>query len=523
LVFSDKIHRTLFLFGCCTLFLGVMLGTVPTSVPQFILLGNWLLEGKFIGKWQQLKSNKLFWVLTSIYFLHLIGLSYTDNLHDGLKDVRTKLPLLFLPTVFFTTAPISKKELHYLFYSFILGSFLNIAWCLIYNKILHQTETVRDVSRFMSHIRLGFLVDIAIILSVYFVMHFDQLKQKVIFSAFVVYFIIGLYSLGLMSGLANLIIITFLFLTFVLFKQSKLGFATLSLVFIVTGIYLVNDIKNFYRQNFEIKDHVVNKDLQTSRSGRAFDTYHFTNQVENGYIVNKNIQPVELQKEWNRRAPNDSFDLRSKHNVERYFTLVRYLSSKGEIKDSASISHLTKDDILKIAKGVSNINYQSWSFFNKRVYELMYDYFEYTHDGSVNGHSFTMRLFYLKAAACAIHEKWLFGTGTGDVQDKMNDCYSHSGSPLEKEWYKRPHNQFVTIMVALGLVGLGIFLLSLFFPIIYLRHELDALYGLFFISVIISFLFEDTLETQSGLSFFAIFNTLFLSRAYFKKKQVLRD
>jgi O-antigen ligase len=153
----------------------------------------------------------------------------------------------------------------------------------------------------------------------------------------------------------------------------------------------------------------------------------------------------------------------------------------------------------------------------------MYDYFEYTHDGSVNGHSFTMRLFYLKAAACAINEKWLFGTGTGDVQDKMNECYSHSGSPLEKEWYKRPHNQFVTVMVALGLVGLGVFLISLAFPLLYLRHELDALYGLFFISAIISFLFEDTLETQSGLSFFAIFNTLFLSRAYFKKQQVLRD
>jgi hypothetical protein len=66
-------------------------------------------------------------------------------------------------------------------------------------------------------------------------------------------------------------------------------------------------------------------------------------------------------------------------------------------------------------------------------------------------------------------------------------------------------------------------LISLIFPLIYLRRELDAIYGLFFISAIISFLFEDTLETQSGLSFFAIFNTLFLSRAYYKKEQTLQD
>jgi hypothetical protein len=503
--------------------MGVMLGTVPTSVPQFILLGNWLLEGKWVTKWQQLKSNKLFWLLTSIYFFHLVGLTYTDNLHDGLKDVRTKLPLLFLPTVFFTTAPVTKKELHLIFYSFIFGSFLNIAWCLVYNKILHHTETVRDVSRFMSHIRLGFLVDMAIIFCVYFVMQIDDLKQKICFSSLVVYFVIGLYSLGLMTGLANLIIITFLFLTFVLFKQSKLGFSLISLVFVVSAAYLVNSIKNFYNENFEIKSENVNTDLHVSRSGRAFDTFKFTNQVENGYLVNNNIQPGEVEKEWNKRAPKDSFDLDTKYNVDQFYTLIRYITSKGEIKDSAGVGRLSENDISEIARGVSNINYQKWSFFYKRVYELMYDYFEYTHDGSVNGHSFTMRLFYLKAAACAINERWLFGTGTGDVQDKMNECYSHSGSPLEKEWYKRPHNQFVTIMVALGLVGLGVFLISLIFPLIYLRRELDAIYGLFFISAIISFLFEDTLETQSGLSFFAIFNTLFLSRAYYKKEQTLQD
>ncbi|MBK7818787.1 MAG: hypothetical protein IPJ60_15500 [Sphingobacteriaceae bacterium] len=111
MVFSDKIHRTIFLFGCCALFLGVMLGTVPTSVPQFILLGNWILEGKFFAKWEKLKSNKLFWVLGAIFFIHVIGLFYSENLQDGLKDVRTKIPLILLPLIFFTTGPITKKRI----------------------------------------------------------------------------------------------------------------------------------------------------------------------------------------------------------------------------------------------------------------------------------------------------------------------------------------------------------------------------------------------------------------------------
>jgi O-antigen ligase len=253
-----------------------MLGTVPTSVPQFILLGNWLLEGKFLSKWEKLKVNKLFWILSAVYFIHLIGLCYSENLHDGLKDVRTKIPLLLLPLIFFTSTPITKKELHYLFYSFILGAFLNIAWCLLYNKVLHTTETVRDVSRFMSHIRLGFLIDMAIIFCVYFVMQFKKLKLKVIFSSLVLYFIIGLYALGLMTGLANLIIVTALFLTFVLFKQSKIGFSLLSIVFISAAFYFISNIKNFYKQNFDVKDVSVNKDLTNSRPVRAFDTYIYT-------------------------------------------------------------------------------------------------------------------------------------------------------------------------------------------------------------------------------------------------------
>jgi O-antigen ligase len=134
-----------------------------------------------------------------------------------------------------------------------------------------------------------------------------------------------------------------------------------------------------------------------------------------------------------------------------------------------------------------------------------------------------MRLFYLKSAFCAIEKGFVFGVGTGDVQTTMNECYAQSGSPLDKEWYKRPHNQFVTIFVALGLIGLIVFLVSLIYPLILLWKELSILYWLFIASAIVSFLFEDTLETQVGLSFFAIFNTLFLTNAYFRKKQILPD
>lgn len=522
-MFSDKIHRTIFLFGSCTLFLGVMLGTVPTSVPQLILLGNWLLEGKFTEKWSRLKSNKLFWVLSAVFFIHVIGLLYTSNLKAGWDDVRTKIPLMYLPLIYFSTNPLSKKEIHYILFSFIIGSFFNIAWCLLYNKVLHHTEAVREVSRFMSHIRLGFLIDMAIIVCVYFMFQFNQLKWRFLLSILCAYFIIGLYSLGLVTGLANLIIISVLFLIFILFEYNKLAFLGVTCIFVIGSLYLINSVQNFYSANFQIKPVGINQNQDKTASGRPYDQYYFTSQVENGFVVTKNIQPYELQHEWNKRVPTDSFNLQQKHNIMRYFSLIRYMSSKGLFKDSVGVSRLNELDIKEISKGVSNANYPTWSFIDKRTYELLYDYFEYKNDGSINGHSFTMRLFFLKAAMCAIQENWIFGTGTGDVQDKMNECYKHSDSPLDKEWHKRPHNQFVTILVALGIVGLLVFLVSLIYPLILLRRQLTSVYWLFLTSAIISFVFEDTLETQSGLSYFALFNTLLLSEAYFKKQQTPQD
>jgi polyferredoxin len=59
----------------------MMIGAVPTSVPQFILLGNWLLEMDFKRKWDQLRPNKLFWIMISLFLFHVAGMSWTSNLH----------------------------------------------------------------------------------------------------------------------------------------------------------------------------------------------------------------------------------------------------------------------------------------------------------------------------------------------------------------------------------------------------------------------------------------------------------
>jgi putative Ca2+/H+ antiporter (TMEM165/GDT1 family) len=53
-------------------------------------------------------------------------------------------------------------------------------------------------------------------------------------------------------------------------------------------------------------------------------------------------------------------------------------------------------------------------------------------------------------------------------------------------------------------------MLVVFYPLFYKRKYLDYFYIVFFIAFALSLLTEDTLETQAGVTFYALFNCLFL-------------
>ena len=78
------------------------------SFGQFSILGIWIIEGRFKEKLKALFSDKAALVLISFYLMHVLGLLYTDDMQWALKDLRVKLPLLFLPIVFATSKPLGR-------------------------------------------------------------------------------------------------------------------------------------------------------------------------------------------------------------------------------------------------------------------------------------------------------------------------------------------------------------------------------------------------------------------------------
>jgi hypothetical protein len=68
----------------------------------------------------------------------------------------------------------------------------------------------------------------------------------------------------------------------------------------------------------------------------------------------------------------------------------------------------------------------------------------------------------------------------------------------------------VTFFITFGIIGFVISMFSIFAPVFYEKKWHDYLFLVFFIIGMLSMLNEDTLETQTGVSFFMFFYALLL-------------
>ena len=95
------------------------------------------------------------------------------------------------------------------------------------------------------------------------------------------------------------------------------------------------------------------------------------------------------------------------------------------------------------------------------------------------------------------------------IQDAFDKEYEDSNSLLMLENRHRTHNMYLTVFITFGIGGLILFCWMIgHFTIYNIRNH--HLIGLFFILIAaVSFIPEDTLETQTGATFFALFYGLY--------------
>ncbi len=118
------------------------------------------------------------------------------------------------------------------------------------------------------------------------------------------------------------------------------------------------------------------------------------------------------------------------------------------------------------------------------------------------------RLIIWKAAIALIKENFWTGVGSGDVTDELVKTYSEND--FKKGQLKRynAHNQYLQVWLAYGVFGFIIFLSGFYlFYASAIKNE-DGIYLIFLILTALVFLTETFLNSQSGVVFFAFFNSL---------------
>lgn len=512
-------HRYIFLFGIIALASGMLFGTVPTSIPQIIIAANWFIEKDYSIKWARLKSNKLFWVLISIFLLHLLGMLYTSNIARGLDDLRNKAPLFILPVLFFSTKPLSQKEFKLLFSFFFLSVVVSSICCfLIYSGYTQKVITdARQASVFMSHIRFSLFIAFAIIGMAYQLYYEKPFFNKTAYIICILWLLFFMYKLELATGFLILLIVsTGIIIKIIVQKFNTWGSLVIMACFLGASLFFIFEIKNSITLFDKSSESPTNKTIFKTANHRIYLQDTLYQLAENGNLIAINICDYELNKEWNLKSKLAYSGTDTKGNNLRQ-TVIRYLASKGLTKDSVGINSLTAEDISNIEHGFTNYKYVSHNGLISRWRELIWEYTKFKRGENPSGHTLTMRLEFWKIAVYIIKENPIFGVGTGDIQDSFNKAYLDTNSKLDKIWWLRCHNQYLAITVAFGILGLFVFLFYLFYPAFVLKKKLHPLYWSFFFIALLSFLTEDTLETQSGVTFFIFFQTLFLWLASYKE------
>jgi len=498
--FGSNTHTYLHIFGLSGIAIGIPLNKIVMSIGMMFVVLNLLLEGDFKKYYKNLKTNKTYLFILGFFLLHVVSILWSSNFEYYLDDLRVKLPLLVLPTVIVAKPILQQLHLKIILWSFSISTlFITLFNFLSYTQVFgeRQYADIRDMSLFSSHIRLALIISMVILILFTFIK-----RKNTLFNTFLISLIFWLtyytfYSqvlsgvLTLSIGISTYIILHFWtkrkWLIIPLFSISFL--AIIAFLFWMFSPVEIN--KNDYK----------NLETQSVNGNDYKHEFAFISPVNNKpthlYVCN-----AEIDKEWKYYSsiPIDSLDEKGQKIKE---TLIRYLFSKKLRKDSIGLSQLNQLDIKNIEQGMTSAKKRN---FLSRLYGVKYQIIN-SHDP--NGHSILQRLEFWKTGWQIATKNFILGTGSGDVQDAFNQQYIINNSDLRIENRKRAHNYYLTILLTFGILGL-LYFLWMIAHFIRVNFQNKTMIGLLFMVIILaSFLVEDTIETQTGVTFFGLFYGLY--------------
>ena len=128
-------------------------------------------------------------------------------------------------------------------------------------------------------------------------------------------------------------------------------------------------------------------------------------------------------------------------------------------------------------------------------------------DKDVGLYSDSRRLISYKAAISIIKENPFFGSGVGNIKEDLNKYYL-TNYPNVDQKNLHPHNQYLYTASTIGIPAAFLLLLFNLYLLVYYFFKKNWLLVAFNVILIFSFLVENTLEMQLGVTFYFFFNYL---------------
>jgi len=481
----------LFAFGFGAILFGLAVSKVIVSVGQFIMAFAWFASGNYSSKIKKGIHSPVVISLSVLLIIHLAGLLYTDNYTYAWNDIKIKLPLFVLPFMIAGMPFLNKfwqKNIVILFWLGLLVSSIG-TWLLYFGYGTKPITDSRYLSPFVSHIRISIMLVFGIISSLYYF-----LKEKnSLLIIIALFFLVTLVVIKSGTGLALLILAFFILSFYTPFKYRVFILALMAISLASSVIYLYQ----FYNSHFKLSPDFI---LKKKTQNHQIYTHQNTDELENGFYVWKNICETELSESWNKVSdiPYNGNDL---NNQPIRNTLIRYLASKHLNKDSIGIAALSSADLYNIREGFTNYLYTDQKSISYKVYQVLYELHMFNTKQYANNHSLTMRLLFMQTGLRIWKNNFWLGVGTGDVQDAFNWQYEFDQVELDQENRLRAHNQFLTFGITFGFIG---FLIVLWMLMCLYKNANRFMFVTLSL-LLASFLNEDTLETQIGLTMFVGF------------------
>lgn len=479
------------------------------SSTMIFLAANWVIECSFRKKWEIAKANKVLWAFIVLYAVHLLWSLFSDNWDYALDDLRKKLPLLIIPLVVLTTDFLDRRKIVNLLQIFCLT--VAVASVVgITRQLGNPDMDYRNMFPHFSHIRFALNVCLAMVLLLYAIheiIHRKTLKRKWLrIIAIVMLEAIYCSVLLLLQSYTAFVILAAVFVVLTgwmaLKKKSRplypiAFFAVLAIT--ASAVWLCF---SHYRSNYYTLSDLSAPPLAThTANGNAY-THANDGLIEMGNYINNYVCETELRSQWAKRSQL-GIDSLTPNTFAVYPTLVRYLNAKGLTKDSAGVWQLSADDVHLIEQGVANPHYASNFGLGKMFYRIFFEYECYKKTGHVINSSFFQRLTLWHNGLQIFVGHPVLGVGTGDVADEVEKNLAERHSELA-DTGMRTHNQLITFLFTFGIVGFGIILFVFVWAV--KKHHLlkSAVFVAYLCIVLVSFLGEDTLETEAGVVFFAL-------------------